>query len=752
MSKMFDNMSIQLKILLGFMIVILLTIVLAFFCLFNMKTIDDNYTGLHDGINKGSQISLRIGWEYARSRRCLTALAFRSGSNYEASKAEFILAIENIDQLLTEMEEIMYEDNKNTGISIDEELAIMEGLRQDITVTYYNYAVEIGDKVLAGMSEEVENLIDIASIHSNKVNATLNDFIDAITSEAELIADETSAQADADIILIMIVAILIIIISVICALIIARQVKKPLSRLAVAAKRIVDGDLDVDVRSDSKDEIGALSRAFGDVVDVFSLLLNSVSRTNDLLIEGELDVDIDESLFVGGYKKAAAAVNNTVNILKSNTMDALACIRAYADGNFSAKMRQMKGPQAILQDALDQLQANLISVNKEISELIASATVGELDVRIDSNAHNGDWKKIMDGLNKLIESVEVPISEVSSVLLKVSEGTLNVSVAGNYKGMFDEMKQAVNKTVSTNKEYIQDISDILVKMSNQQLDMDINKNYIGDFKVIKDALTRIVATFNKLIGEFRSSAEQVAAGANQVSEASITLAQGASEQSSSAEELYATIESISQQTSENVSNTDVANNLSDTAKNHGIESREEMNDMLKSMANIEAASTSIASIIKVIDDIAFQTNLLALNAAIEAAHAGEHGKGFAVVAEEVRTLASRSKEAASETTGLINNTINLVTEGNRIANNTAASLNSIVEEISGIAAIINSVSSASKEQNTAIGQIREAISHITDIIQGNASISEEAASSAEELSSQADLFKSMLANFKLKTC
>ncbi len=167
------------------------------------------------------------------------------------------------------------------------------------------------------------------------------------------------------------------------------------------------------------------------------------------------------------------------------------------------------------------------------------------------------------------------------------------------------------------------------------------------------------------------------------------------------------------------------------------EGNQQMNSMLQSMENINQSSSQVSNVIKTIDEIAFQTNLLALNAAVEAARAGKYGKGFAVVAEEVRSLASRSAEAAKNTTDLIEHSILEVKKGVQNADATASILNQITEGINQSNTLINEISDASVEQANNVGEINDGLTNVNSVVQQNSSISEQSASASEELSSQA---------------
>ncbi|MDN5377992.1 MAG: methyl-accepting chemotaxis protein [Clostridiales bacterium] len=343
-----------------------------------------------------------------------------------------------------------------------------------------------------------------------------------------------------------------------------------------------------------------------------------------------------------------------------------------------------------------------------------------------------------------------PLEKMSRLATELSSGNLHAEpVEHKSSDELGALSDALSFTVTTLRKYVDDISTNLGLMASGDFSNEITENYIGDFSPIKDSLIKISKDLSTTLSSIKTSAEQVKAGAEQVSNGAQLLSQGATEQASTMEELSATINNISDDVQRNAKNVNTATNYVEQTVRDVEKSNEEMKRMLEAMNDISTSSEEISKINKVIEDIAFQTNILALNAAVEAARAGAAGKGFAVVADEVRNLASKSAEAAKQTTQLIEGSKSVVAEGAKIAEETAKALEGVSKNSLLVKDIIEKIDDASEQQAAAIKQITQGIEQISTVIQTNSATAEESAAASEQLSGQASMLESEVSKFKL---
>jgi methyl-accepting chemotaxis protein len=351
---------------------------------------------------------------------------------------------------------------------------------------------------------------------------------------------------------------------------------------------------------------------------------------------------------------------------------------------------------------------------------------------------------------QLSTSLSTALRQLSGVLGKIAaQGDLTLST---------EEKAALTAAAHRNDEVgtlAADVTRLLTRLQTLSLqleavaggDLTVSSRPLSDRDAIGVALSKMLANLNDMFGEISNASGLVDSGSAEISSVSQTLAQGATDQASTVEEVSASLQDISQKTSENAKLALDSANLTKKIKTDAEKGSAQMGEMTVAVDEIMAASKSISNVIKIIDDIAFQTNILALNAAVEAARAGQHGKGFAVVAEEVRSLASKSATAASETGAMIDNSIAKAELGARIARETAESLSEIVNGVNESAVAMEKIAYSSGIQSESIKQINTAIETVSQVVQRNTATAQESAAASLELSRQAAVLSEQMSLF-----
>lgn len=355
-------------------------------------------------------------------------------------------------------------------------------------------------------------------------------------------------------------------------------------------------------------------------------------------------------------------------------------------------------------------------------------------------------------VKKLAENIGTPIRLCAERLKTLAQGDLHTEIPS--VSSKDETLILVNATediVSGMGLIIRDVDYILNEMSNNNFNVHSQslESYVGDFEGILKAVRRIKYSLSSTLIHIREAADQVGLGASQLAESGQALAEGATDQAASVEELLATVNSIADQVERNTEN---AMSTSQRATQIGKEadtSSAYIREMMQAMQRISDASMQISNIIQTIEEIADQTNLLSLNASIEAARAGEAGRGFAVVAGEIGHLANQCTESVEDTRKLIEAALNEVESGNQIAGETAKALQKVIAGMEEIVKSVEQVAENSNEQNNSMQQINETIEMISEVVQTNSAAAEQGSATSEELSAQATELNDLIESFQL---
>ncbi|EBS8365581.1 methyl-accepting chemotaxis citrate transducer [Salmonella enterica] len=262
-------------------------------------------------------------------------------------------------------------------------------------------------------------------------------------------------------------------------------------------------------------------------------------------------------------------------------------------------------------------------------------------------------------------------------------------------------------------------------------------------KTMQQSLIRTVSTV-------RDNADSIYTGAGEISAGSSDLSSRTEQQASALEETAASMEQLTATVRQNSDNARQATGLAKTASETARKGGRVVDNVVHTMNDIAESSEKIVDITSVIDGIAFQTNILALNAAVEAARAGEQGRGFAVVAGEVRTLASRSAQAAKEIKVLIENSVSRIDTGSTQVREAGETMKEIVTAVTRVTDIMGEIASASDEQSKGIEQVAQAVSEMDSVTQQNASLVEESAAAAAALEDQANELRQAVAVFRIQ--
>ncbi|MGM9427334.1 methyl-accepting chemotaxis protein [Hydrogenophaga sp. MI9] len=263
------------------------------------------------------------------------------------------------------------------------------------------------------------------------------------------------------------------------------------------------------------------------------------------------------------------------------------------------------------------------------------------------------------------------------------------------------------------------------------------------------SMADMTVNLRRMVGMVQESAHSMENAASEIAAGNQDLSGRTEQTASNLEQTAAAMAEINDTVTRNAAAANQAGEISHTAALTAQDGRQVVAEVVTTMERITDSSRRIADITGVIDGIAFQTNILALNAAVEAARAGEHGRGFAVVAAEVRTLATRSAEAAREIKGLIGESVDRIDAGGALVGRAGQAMHDIVASVQRVNELVGTMRQANQEQATGVGEVNLAVANLDQMTQQNSALVEQSAAAAASLRDQAKHLLEAVQVFKL---
>ncbi len=486
------------------------------------------------------------------------------------------------------------------------------------------------------------------------------------------------------------------------------------------------------------------------IIEEDSLLYEAINKLNNSYLKQATWLE----------RSLLAAEINDVEVLETaiGEFESLSIV-AFSELQVATKITALKLNNASEDDLLtmlDALQNQLTLAGNEyetfygscndLLDLMRSGHIAEAEFRLQQQQHQ------IEELGLYLEEIKNQIDRVTTfdaetlkqssndILVKITVITIITILASLVIGVL-----VIRSILSQLGAEPGDLAELAETLADGNLRIDIDHSASG----VSASINRTIDKLKEVLSGIQSGADEVALAADQVSTGNMNLSQRTQEQASSLEEVASSMEEMMGTVNQNSENAQQASQMAKAAREQAEQGGEVVSNAVNAMEKINTASTRIADIISVIDDIAFQTNLLALNAAVEAARAGEQGRGFAVVANEVRTLASRCATAAKEIKGLIEDSVDKVSEGSRLVGRSGDVLDEIMTSIKKVSDIVAEIAAASHEQSQGIGQVNRAVLQMDDTTQQNASLVEEAAAASAAMGVQAKQLKALIDFFKI---
>jgi len=159
-------------------------------------------------------------------------------------------------------------------------------------------------------------------------------------------------------------------------------------------------------------------------IKTFVTDMNEMSSAHDA---GDIDIQMDAAKFKGTYKAMANGLNTMVAGHIDMNRKAIEVVQGFGDGNFELPLEQLPGKKAFINNAIEQVRSNLVSLSSDVNLLSEASADGRVTVRADATKHQGDFRKVIEGFNATLETIVKPILAVKEAAEAINTAAIEIS-------------------------------------------------------------------------------------------------------------------------------------------------------------------------------------------------------------------------------------------------------------------------------------------------------------------------------------
>ena len=223
--------------------------------------------------------------------------------------------------------------------------------------------------------------------------------------------------------------------------------------------------------------------------------------------KGDIDVFIPPDGFAGDFLAMAQGVNGMVSGHIAVKKKAMACVAEFAKGNFDAPLEQFPGKKAFINENIERVRVSLKALIADAGALVKAAVEGKLATRADASKHQGDYRKIVEGVNQTLDAVIGPLNVAADYVDKISKGAIPAKISDQYNGDFNTIKNNLNNCIDNINALVADAGALVKAAVEGKLATraDASKHQ-GDYRKIVEGVNE---TLDAVIGPLNVAADYV---------------------------------------------------------------------------------------------------------------------------------------------------------------------------------------------------------------------------------------------------